>query len=276
MKFMVSCRHPLVFLKNKSEIRVNYPDIERLADFVSEDWVCQADIVIYLPRDEEIDWKKIDAYKDTLNIIIAVEDTTMIMPIKEKHYKVFWTFPASTYWELRGLLDLGVDQVILDAPLYFDLPNVKRLCADKAEIRLVVNKCMNNYMKRRDGVCGTYVRPEDVEIYEPFVQHMEFDTDSLQKENTLYHVYAEKKYWPGNLDLLLTHLNTEVDNRGFEVIPNDEDDPKAFAHRRLTCKQKCQENNSCNYCHQMFDFINTIDKHSSELMKKLRNLDENV
>jgi len=40
MKFMVSCRHPLVFLKNKSEIRVNYPDIERLADFVSEDWVC--------------------------------------------------------------------------------------------------------------------------------------------------------------------------------------------------------------------------------------------
>lgn len=197
----------------------------------------------------------------------------MINIAKAKDYKVFWAFPASTYWELQGLLDLDVDQVILDAPLYFDLPNVKRICADKAEIRLVVNKCINGYMRRKDGICGTYVRPEDVEIYEPFVQHMEFDTDSLQKEHTLYHVYAENKYWPGNLNLLLTYLNAEVDNRGFEVIPNDDNDPKAFAHRRLTCKQKCQENGRCNYCYQMFSFINTIDKHSAELLQDLKSLD---
>lgn len=37
---MVSCRHPLVFLKKMSEIKVNYIDIERLADFVSDDWTC--------------------------------------------------------------------------------------------------------------------------------------------------------------------------------------------------------------------------------------------
>ena len=144
MKYMVSCRQPLVFLKNAKEIRVNYVDIERLVDFATEDWVCQADIVIYIPRHTEIDWKKITVYKDILNILFSVEDTELIPAIKELGYKVFWTFPASTYWELQGLLDLGVDQVLLDAPLYFDLPNVKRLCGD-TEIRLVANKCINNY-----------------------------------------------------------------------------------------------------------------------------------
>ena len=269
MKYMVSCRQPLVFLKNAKEIRVNYVDIERLVDFATEDWVCQADIVIYIPRHTEIDWKKITVYKDILNILFSVEDTELIPAIKELGYKVFWTFPASTYWELQGLLDLGVDQVLLDAPLYFDLPNVKRLCGD-TEIRLVANKCINNYMKRKDGICGTYIRPEDIEVYEPFVSHIEFDSDnSLQKENTLYHVYAENKQWPGNLDILLTHLNREVDNRGFEVVPSNENDEKAFAHRRLTCKQQCQSGGRCNYCYQIFDFINAIDKHSDELLKQL-------
>ena len=51
MKFMVSCRQPLTILKEVEEIRVNYEDIERLRDFVSNDWVCSADIVIYIPND---------------------------------------------------------------------------------------------------------------------------------------------------------------------------------------------------------------------------------
>jgi len=51
MKFMISSRHPLGVLKNASEIRVNYSDIERIRDFVTEDWTCTADINIYIPRD---------------------------------------------------------------------------------------------------------------------------------------------------------------------------------------------------------------------------------
>lgn len=274
MKFMVSCRQPLVFLKQVDEIRVNYVDIERLADFVTNEWTCKADVVVYIPKDQLINWTNINTYKDVLNIIIAVEDTSLIQEVKDLGYKVFWSYPAATYWELQGLLDLGVDQVLLDAPLYFDLPNVKRICGN-TEIRLVVNKCMNGYMRRKDGVCGTYVRPEDVEVYEPFVAHMEFDVDdSLQKEYTLYNIYAKNKNWPGDLNILLTYLNKSVDNRGFETIPNDENDEKSFAHRRLTCKQKCQSASACNFCYEMFNLINAIDKNSEKLLAQLESLKE--
>ena len=112
LKFAMSCRQPLVFLKDAKEIKVNYNDIERLADFVTDEWTCEADVVIYLPKEEDIDWSKIDNYKDTLNIIISVEDTLQIEEVKEKGYKVFWSYPASTFWELHSLLELKNGNII--------------------------------------------------------------------------------------------------------------------------------------------------------------------
>ena len=38
MKFMISCRHPLPDLYNADEIRVDYKDRARLADFVTDKW----------------------------------------------------------------------------------------------------------------------------------------------------------------------------------------------------------------------------------------------
>lgn len=266
MKFMVSCRQPLVFLKNAEEIRVDYIDIERLADFITNDWVSSAEIVIYLPKDQIINWNLINIYKDTLKIIIAVEETSMIKTVHSYGYKVFWSYPASSFWELQGLLDLGVDQILLDAPICFELAKVKRMCGNRVELRMVVNKCMNEYMQRRNGICGPYVRPEDIEIYSDFIDHFEFDTDnSLQKEYTLYKVYAQDKQWPGNLNLLLTYLNADVDNRGFEVVPVDDEDEKFFAHRRINCGQVCQAGGNCNLCLSTFRLINTISANSKEL-----------
>lgn len=275
MKFMVSCRQPLVFLKNMSEIRVNYLDIERLADFVTDDWVSPADIVIYIPKDQLVDWEKINAYKDVLKIIIAVEDTSMIEVAHLYGYKSFWSYPASSFWELQGLLDLKVDQVLLDAPLYFQLGKVKRMCGDDVELRLVVNKCMNGYMQRKNGICGTYVRPEDIDVYSEFIEHFEFDADnSLKKEHTLYHIYAENKNWPGNLNRLLTYLNVDIDNRAFDTLRIDEEDEKYFAHRRINCGQACLSGGTCTLCPSVFKLISVFSEHAEEYMDTLDDIDK--
>ena len=267
MKFMISCRQPLTILKNATEIRVDYKDIDRMRDFVTEDWTCAADVVIYIPKDQLVNWDDFMQYKDVLNLIIAVEDASLIEEAHAQGYKAFWSYPAATFWELRGLLDLSVDQVLLDAPLYFDLIKAKRICGD-VEIRLVVNKCMNNYMKRKNGICGTYVRPEDVEAYEPYVSHMEFNTEGLLQERTLLKVYTEQKHWPGNLNLLLTYLGENVDNRGLSLLPTDEEDKFYFAHRRINCGQRCQEDQSkCNFCVKVFKLMNTIDKKSDQILE---------
>ena len=129
---------------------------------------------------------------------------------------------------------MGVSQVLLDAPLYFDLPKVKSICGD-VEIRLIVNKCYNSYLPHENGICGTYIRPEDVEVYSAYVDHFEFDENlSLKQEHTIYNIYTKNRAWLGNLNILLTNFNVDVDNRGFELVA-DENDKKAFAHRRIAC-----------------------------------------
>ena len=256
---MMSSRQPLTILKEAEEIKVDYKDIERLADFVSSDWVCTAEVVIYLPKDQLINWDTINTYKEVLNIVIAVEDPRVIIESKNNGYKTFWAYPASSFWELRGLIALNVDQVLLDAPLFFDLPKVKSICGSKIELRAVVNKCYNSFLPRENGICGTYIRPEDVDVYSAYIDHFEFDTNnSIKKEYALYKIYVRDKEWKGNLNILLTNLNANVDNRGFELIPNDEDDEKAFAHRRMTCGQKCQNISPCNFCSNTFQLINSI------------------
>lgn len=266
MKFMMSCRQPLVFLKEAQEIRVDYKDIQRLKDFITEDWTCTAEIVIYLSNNELIDWNNIDLYKDVLNIVIATEDTKQIQSIKEKGYKTFWAYPVSTYQELRSILDLEVDEVLLDGPLYFDLPRVKSICGEKVELRIVVNKCFNNNLPQKNGICGTYVRPEDIDEYSNFITHFEFDTNNnIKKEYNLHKVYAKDKVWNGNLNILLTNLNIDVDNRGFDLISLDDiTDEKFFAHRRISCRQQCQSTSNCRFCPQTFDLINKVQYFSEK------------
>lgn len=131
---------------------------------------------------------------------------------------------------------------------------VAAICGPEVEIRCQANQCYNKYLPCENGICGTYIRPEDMDLYEPFIQHIFFITDELQKERTLIKIYKEKK-WPGNLNLLLNNLNYDIDNRAFD---------DRFVLHRLNCHHKCQENR-CNFCRNYFDLITSIDRNQDWL-----------
>ena len=266
MNYMLSCRQSLAAMRKADEIRVLYQDRGRLRDMLADpmelEW--DQDIVIYLPANTVIDWSEINVYRDVFKLVFSVEDTHDIQMVKNQgYYEVFWSYPVSTFYELRGLIDLGVTQVLLDAPLYFDLPTVKEICGD-VEIRLIANKCFNNYMERKDGILGTYIRPEDVDAYSEYVDHIEFAATDLRQERTLLHIYRDE-YWPGNLNLLLTNLNYNVDNRGF---------PADFAERRIKCAHRCQRTGLCHYCITQFKYINTIQENIDWIKEQLEILDQ--
>ena len=119
-------------------------------------------------------------------------------------------------------------------------------------------------MKRRNGICGTYVRPEDVDIYAQYVDHIEFVTDSLDKEEALLRIYRAKN-WPGNLNILLDYLNENVDNRGL---------PEDFGETRLQCGQKCQEGRNCHYCINAMRLVTTIKKNWAYLNEEYGPIDK--
>lgn len=267
MKYSLSCRHTLAALRQQAdEIKIEYKDIQRIRDFATEDWNGTKDIVIEISNSDEVDWSRLVVYQEVLNITIACP-VSIFPQARENNFAYYWAYPISTYYELRGLIDLGVSQILIEAPLTHDLVNLK--LTTSLPIRMCANRCYNDYMPRANGIIGSYIRPEDISIYEQYVSTIEFDYSELSQELTLQKIY-KKGIWNGNLNLLINKLNYDIDNRGFELAPTflmDDDETvtnKLFAERRISCAQKCQRSpHSCNFCNIMFNFITTLDKRSN-------------
>ena len=75
------------------------------------------------------------------------------------------------------------------APLTF---HMSWLGKQDMKFRMVPNVAYDAYIPRYDGICGQWVRPEDVHVYEQYVNTFEFITDSLEKERTLLKIYKNE------------------------------------------------------------------------------------
>lgn len=161
--------------------------------------------------------------------------------------KFYWAYPIFTWYELQGLIKLNPCYLLLNAPMSFSLAKVK----EKTDIfiRLCPNLAYDAYIPRENGIYGTWIRPEDVDTYGEWVDVLEFITDDLGKESTLLHIYKENKNWPGNLNLLLTNFNVNVDNRAI---------PEEIGKYRANCGQRCMVSNSCHFCETAIKFSNAI------------------
>ena len=260
MKYMVSCRQSVAYLMKSDEIKVNYGDKAILSHLVGpeEESTYKGEINIYIPRGTNIDWNYFEPYRQALNLVIAPEDTYLLREARTYGYKAFWAYPVSTYQELDSLVYIGVDEILIDGPLYFDVENVKKL-AHGVELRMNPIQCYPNQLPHTNGIRGTYVRPEDVNLYEPYVEHMEFGDLDLAAERVYVEVYNKQK-WPGNLNLLLKNLNYNIDNRGLNSPDLN------LGLRRRSCQQKCLQGSVCRRCEFAFQYVTYLDQNKDELV----------
>ena len=214
-----------------------------------------ATIIVRIPKDIEIQWSKFDNLISKYNIIFALEDINMYKECKLHKVKYYWAYPITSFYELEGIVALGVCQILIGAPLFFDLFRVQSFGKD---IRVVANNCFDNYIPRENGICGVYIRPEDVQYYEDYISTIEFYTTTNQKEASLLKIYKEDQKWPGNLNLLLTNFNCNVDNRAI---------PEEFALARMQCRQTCMGGGKCKFCYTAVNFSRAIDKAKKDWLK---------
>ena len=179
---------------------------------------------------------------------IGLNNLYKAISLNENGIKWFWPFPITSYYELNHVVALGASMVDLGPPLSFDLANVKKIIGDKVLIRMSCNCACPPYLPdelKTANFTGPWVRPEDVPLYEEYVDTLYFDNVDLTRESTLLHIYKENQNWPGNLNLLIDKLNFNVDNR---VIPEE------LGPARLNCKQRCLSGGACRLCSRAFEF----------------------
>lgn len=237
------------YLQKADQVEVKWAYIDQLLDLVEK--YPDKDFVIDAPKGKPMDWKSIATCKAGLHqghtFYIRLHDLNPLLTLRwmEKYdFKFFYSEPAKTYYELYNLKKLGVSYAYIDAPIFFDLNEVKKI---DIPLRLVPNRAyIQGHIPQMSGLHGTWVRPEKLDIYELYFDVCEFENDGPTQERAFYRIYFEDKSWPNDMNSLIFGLNTNIDDR---LVYEGLDE------MRLNCKQVCETPKPyCQMCDKVLYF----------------------
>ena len=248
MKLCLSARQNIKYLDLADEIIFEYRDRDAIPDFIKK-YPEKTIILTCFEKLEDIDWDQIQNYN-----ILAKEDHFILRIIDLKlidtcnFYEIlyYFAYPITSYDELNAVLSMGSYYVRLGAPLFFDLDNIKKYFP-KIKIRALPNIAYDDSYIRNNGVAGTWIRPEDLLMYDDYIDVIEFQDANPQKEQALVRIYWQNREWPGDLRTLITNLQYS----GVNYLLSSE-----ITEKRLNCRQMCMANHKCKICHTMLQLAN--------------------
>ena len=242
MKYCLNSRQAHEYLLKADELKVEYRDRKSIPD-LAEQYPNKTIILLRSSFDDELVWKEIKEYNILTHgkLLLCLGSMSDCEAAKENDVKFYFGFPANTWYELRAMIDIGVSYVLIGAPLFFDMD---KLATVEIPFRIIPNVAYLDGFIRKDGVCGTWVRPEDMHLYEDIIDTVEFSNCDIKKEQALYRIYAEQKAWPGDLSFIINGL----EHKGVNRMLTEE-----LTTMRMNCHQRCMDIGSCRYCYRALD-----------------------
>ena len=244
MKFSLRNRQESTYLKKADEILIEWRDRKALPDYAEK--YPEAALVLEVPPAQEWEMAEIKEYsilsRGKLTLSLPEMTDPRIAELKANNIPFFWGYSVSTWWELDALIALGVSQVRIEAPLFFETKKLQQKCYKKVALRAVANVAHEGYLPGVDGITGSWIRPEDVEQYEKTFTTIEFRDCDNSKEQALYRIYAEQHEWPGQVEMLITNISAP--GKYNRMLPPE------FTQHRLNCGQRCKSGGACRICHR--------------------------
>ena len=269
MRYAINYASNFRHLHEVDEVILNYySGSEDLVRFVTEnfkDYPFQR-IVVNLLELEEAEITKVITYinklrKDNYNIAVIITDTDFnIKAFKEAGIPFFFNKHAYNLDTLHTLVEAGVSDVYVVEELAFRIKDIQYVREKyNVKIRMFPNIAQSANNKYTNGMERFWIRPEDTELYEPYVDVFEIlSGKNTSRLSVIYEIYKDRQ-WLGNLnDIILDFNSPIVNNRGMN--PH-------FGEMRLNCGKKCVIG-QCNLCPQMADLANSFAEVGLEIIKK--------
>lgn len=241
MKFCLNARQKIEYIKYADELKVSYFDKESLFDLIVE---YGKTIVLDCSLVGEIDWKEIERYSKLAdgNFILCLNNLNQLRTATSLKLRSYLGYPINSFYELNSIAAFKPEYILLGPELFFDMPAVKK-CTD-SKIRVIPNIAYSDNLPRVNGICGTWIRPEDLEsVYGEYVDAVEFEGVSLENEQALYRIYAQNKEWRQELKMIILNLDVPGANR---LLSSE------ISKARVSCQHKCQRGKSCRICERAF------------------------
>lgn len=256
IKFYKGCR----VLSKADEVILLYDSrhtnlIEYVKDYPQEIRII-VDISTYMDRDLfsnlEI-WRAAMAEHPNFAIKMQCYNEELAAALQDVDIPFFIATYIDTFELLEKYVKLGVSDVYICNDLGFSIKKVSKICkANHINVRVYPNIAQSSLPSSEREQLGLrifFIRPEDLEYYEPYVDIIEF-FGPLEKQSVLFEIYKSGK-WLSNLSELILGLNRQVNN--IAILPD-------FAEVRLNCGNVCEKDNKCRYCDKMGSFVDTTEK----------------
>lgn len=245
MKFCITARQEAEYLAKADEIKFEYRDRRGIPDFVKK--YPDKTFILEIPRGVEVDVAEIKEsfYLSNQKLIICLPDITIpeVDELRKLEIPFYWGYAITTPYDLKSAADLGVSYIRVGAPLFFDIDVI---ASYGIPVRCMVNLANDGFFPNRNGIIGPWIRPEDLNMYGSIIESVDFAFEELSQERALYRIYAERKEWPGNLDMIVKNVDDKAINR---MLPTE------FTINRLHCKQRCMNNGITRNCHLCETYI---------------------
>lgn len=169
---------------------------------------------------------------------------------------------CKTYDQVATFIAMGVSDVYIVETLAFSLRDIGNYAHEyDVNVRVLPNVAQSTLgsISRLPQECKFFIRPEDVDVYEPYVDVFELFGD-VSRLSVTYEVYNEKQ-WQGPISYIVKGLD--------DMFSLDAATP--FGEQRLSCGQKCYK---CEYCTRQVEINKIADKYKLKI-KKAENNDVN-
>lgn len=245
IKFCLDSRVSSKYRKKAQELYIEYRDFKSIPNYLEEDYeniTLIIDAPVQLTVEQLGELKRYTRHKE--NIILALHSYNQLTEDYEG-LKWYLMVPCNSFMEAKALQDAGAEYIVLGETLFFDITRLKDYGIKN--VRIMVNQASHSPVPRKNGICGPWIRPEDLAMYDIFDQTIiEFPGCMPSKEEALYRIYAEEHRWAGELDYIIDNINVKTPNR---MLPSE------FTTHRLNCRQRC---NTCHICPNLIRLANNI------------------
>lgn len=217
-------------------------------------------VIVQLIEEDNIDTivnnlkKIISIYNENKDIKFDIQlpfyNQKFIEELKDTNLKYFFKAAANSWDKFTGLISQNVSDIYITDELAFELDKVAEIAhKNNIKVRIYPNVAQSRWDKLSD-ILKFFIRPEDIEIYEPYVDVCEFYGDKAQQIDTYYKIYQEDKKWFGDLQEIIIGLDSKIDSR--YIIPR-------FAEKRIKCGKDCLKGGKCEMCKRILDLSEQLE-----------------
>lgn len=164
-------------------------------------------------------------------------------------HKAYLKYPATDWETFSNLLSMNVSDIYIDGPLGFQCGVIAEAPLNGTLIRVSPTVSANAALSTSDNANSFFIRPEDLHVYEPAIDIIDFNVDDVDKEEALFSIYTR-----GTFDFSLDQLVSEVHIPVMNYMIQDD-----FAKIRYNCCQVCKvPKRSCHHCYNCLHLANSL------------------